>query len=309
VLKPFNCLKCLSNQHQTHCPPPHFNLPHVPIPQRTEFRPLIKRAWKLCLIWIGFIVTITHAEIGLADSCVSYGKSRISCFCRDASRTTSASRNWHVGVSYANGEPALIDDLNVGYCADGSDTLCVESRPTRLEDGTTLFLKNNSSSAPDFFHCEITYKKSMVAESYTPNIRHLDLAFEGDASDTFLSHIKEFEDHYPYMFLMDLTTLSKDETNFLVWKPEVCNSPFKLTEDMTCIAMFETTFNWLWMMVGVGGVLIVLMGISGGVFYGRQRQNQQPQQISHKKTHHKQPSHKQTNQTKRKHVYRGSKSH
>jgi len=234
-----------------------------------------RSAW--CLIWIGFIFTFSYAEVGLASSCFFYGESKLSCYCRDASNTAiSASGYWRVGVSSATGKSMLVNDLDVGYCKNGNDILCAEKRPTRLENGTTLFLKNRASTFPNFFFCEIVFKQYMSAKTYTPSTKHLSLTVEGQVADEFLKHIAALEGDYPYMFLIDLTTLlepKSTEATFLGWAPAFCGSAFKLTDNTTCTAIFKVPL--LNRRSGIGlFVLVIVVSMSAWLFYSHWKKHE-----------------------------------
>jgi len=119
-------------------------------------------------------LTLSHTTLW-AGNCATYGtaadgSAAAYCFCEDAGSVPIRSASWAVNTGSKDGSNlSFNDDLTIAYCANASDTSCSEARPTALTNGSTLYLKNTSTGATDYFKCAVNFGTSMTAVAYTPS--------------------------------------------------------------------------------------------------------------------------------------------
>jgi|GEM_PF-2541717 len=113
------------------------------------------------------LATLLLSSSVMAGNCTAYYSNGAACYCTDGANSI-ASQSWAVNVASKDGSAGGNGDIDIGYCADSNDTACNEPRPTSLSNGSTLYLKNKSTGATDYFKCDVNHGTNMQSVAYTP---------------------------------------------------------------------------------------------------------------------------------------------
>jgi|GEM_PF-3748833 len=126
-----------------------------------------QRIWKYWVLWLGWIFGSCFGVQVSAATCESIGSSSpMFCICESGTGNASRAGSWDVNFSGSSGFPWALDDINVKYCANITDTSCSSPRPNSLTDGSTLFLKRASDGT--HYACNVALGSDLVSVAYTP---------------------------------------------------------------------------------------------------------------------------------------------